>query len=252
MTHNIAVLYTNNSRILFFVTLIFVTVSCARTSCIHDDSDMGLQVIKDKNFINSIGMHMVCTSHKYWVSTTEVTEGQYALVLGQNRVPEPSTYTNHVMPDEYARNKSIYPIRYISYEDANEFCNKLTILDGAANNNSVKYIYKIPSWSQWRSYVADATPEDSVLQFDRNIAPIIRCVASKKPNRLGLYDTLGNVTEYCTDWYNQSKKWRMVAGASYLGADRSYWHKDCKGGVTGDKGVQVGFRVIAISVDDDK
>ncbi len=42
---------------------------------------------------------------------------------------------------------------------------------------------------------------NDVAWYNGNAGPTTHAVATKLPNALGLYDTLGNVWEWCQDWY---------------------------------------------------
>lgn len=41
-----------------------------------------------------------------------------------------------------------------------------------------------------------------------------RCVGTKQCNKLGIYDMIGNVSEYCSDWYSEDEYSRWSAGVT--------------------------------------
>ena len=69
------------------------------------------------------------------------------------------------------------------------------------------YIYALPTEAQWE-FAAKASASgaftakvDDLAWHDQNSGPTTHPVGTKKPNALGLHDTLGNVWEWCADWY---------------------------------------------------
>ena len=104
-----------------------------------------------------------------------------------------------------------HPVENVSWYDAHEFCDKLSQLTGRK--------YSLPTEAQWefaaRGGVKSVKPKE-LLDFERywvggngalpvgNIGPFessTHPVANLKPNELGIYDMIGNVEEWCEDWY---------------------------------------------------
>ena len=132
------------------------------------------------------------TLDSYYIGETEITQAQWRAVMGSN----PSEYTgdNH-------------PVEYVSWEDAQEFCDKLSALTGK------KYV--LPTEAQWEyaarggnkskgyTYSGSNNVDDVAVYLDNKTNQDSN-VKSKKPNELGIYDMSGNVCEWCSDWYSSS------------------------------------------------
>jgi tetratricopeptide (TPR) repeat protein len=136
------------------------------------------------------------TLTRFWLGATEVTQGQWMMVMGSN----PSKH-----------NGLRLPVEQITHDEAMEFCRRLTKLEQAGGRLPSGYAYSLPTEAQWEyasrvgtlgSYAGDkdVRGEDGEWQT--------REVGMRSPNDYGLYDMGGNVYEYCLD------RWGRYPGGS--------------------------------------
>ncbi|MEW6735612.1 MAG: formylglycine-generating enzyme family protein [Acidobacteriota bacterium] len=110
------------------------------------------------------------------------------------------------------RGREKYPVVMVAWEDAMEYCQWLSKQTGET--------YRLPSEAQWEyaargGSVGKAYPwgdelevskanfaaDSSRLSYAEPVLEFIRPVGSYEPNSFGLYDVIGNVWEWCYDWY---------------------------------------------------
>lgn len=85
------------------------------------------------------------------------------------------------------------PMYYISWNDCQEFIKKLNALTGKK--------FRMPTAAEWE-YAAKAGAQEKGEMFgwlEDNSNGITHAVGGKCPNVLGLYDMIGNVSEWCKD-----------------------------------------------------
>ena len=121
----------------------------------------------------------------YRVARYETTQAQYEEVTGEN----PSQFT-----DPRA------PVDSVSWEDAEAFCVRLTAREQQAGRLPAGWVYDLPTDEQWDQFAAGTEVKDAVTSIE-NSHGHPEAVGSGKPNPLGLYDVVGNVWEWCRDWY---------------------------------------------------
>jgi len=142
--------------------------------------------------------HQVTLTKPFYMGRTEVTQGQWKTVMG----------TEPWKRKVYVQEGDDYPAVYVSWNDAVEFCKKLSAMEGK--------VYRLPTEAEWEyacrggtktafSFGDDEAELGKYAWFDGNADAIgedyARRVAQKLPNPYGLHDMHGNVWEWCSDWY---------------------------------------------------
>jgi formylglycine-generating enzyme required for sulfatase activity len=150
--------------------------------------------------------HEVTISKDYYLGVYEVTQAQYEKVIGKN----PSHFQGAVVGNENAD----LPVEKVSWDDAVEFCKKLSDLP---EEKKAGRVYRLPTEAEWEyacragsKTVYSFDDEEGLLPeygwFDRNSSDRTHAVGLLEPNAWGLYDMHGNVWEWCSDWYGEYPK----------------------------------------------
>jgi hypothetical protein len=179
-------------------------------------------------FTNSVGMAMVKATPTLWAGKYPVTQAEYSRVAGSN----PSHFSG-------ARN----PVDSVSYNEASRFCEELTVKEGKEDMLPEGFAYTLPTQAEWQMLMDAATLNDAITsqKGDRTgTAP----VGSLRPNALGLYDTRGNVWEFCLD--PQDKPYRVLRGGAWNSFIEINLRPEFRWYATGpdDRKDTYGFRVV--------
>jgi formylglycine-generating enzyme required for sulfatase activity len=205
---------------------------------------------------NDETQHEVTISKDYYLGVYEVTQAQYEKVMGKN----PSHFQGAKVGNENAD----LPVEKISWDDAVEFCKKLSDLP---EEKKVGRVYRLPTEAEWEyacragsktAYSFD--DEEGLLPeygwFKRNSSDRTHTVGLLEPNAWGLYDMHGNVREWCSDWYVEYSQGAVSDPTGPKeGSDRVHrgggWNSgaaDCRsayrgGSTPGDRFYSLGFRL---------
>jgi formylglycine-generating enzyme required for sulfatase activity len=188
---------------------------------------MGSPVGEERRNSDEGPQHKVKITKSFYIGVLEVTQEQYQQIMDKN----PSHFRG-------ARN----PVEKVSWNDAVEFCRKLSQKDGAT--------YRLPTEAEWEyacragtttpfytgstistdqaNYDGDYTYGNGRKGVDRKKT---LAVGSFAPNAFGLYDMHGNVWEWCQSLY-KSYPYRDADGRENLSSVGS---RVLRGGSWGSK-----------------
>jgi formylglycine-generating enzyme required for sulfatase activity len=139
--------------------------------------------------------HRVRITRPFYLGTTEVTQGQYRAVMGAT----PSLF----------KGSDDLPVDNVSWSDAVAFCDKLNAMEIGSLEGA---IYRLPTEAEWEyacragsttrySFGDNAAYLGDFAWYDDNSRGKTHPVGQKRPNGFNLYDTHGNVYEWCQDGY---------------------------------------------------
>ncbi len=140
----------------------------------------------------------VTLTRDFWIGKYEVTQAEFAAVLGRN--------PSHFLGD------SNRPVEKVTFLDASAYCSALTQRERAAGHLPADYEYRLPTEAEWEyacragstnrfSFGDDTSVADQFAWTAENSEATTHPIGLKRPNAWGLYDMHGNVCEWCSDWF---------------------------------------------------
>ncbi len=132
-------------------------------------------------------VHEVRITKDFWMGQFPVTQRQWQEMMGNN-----PSYFRDAGPDA--------PVEQVSWNDAQAFIAKL-------NSRQTRWTVRLPTEAEWEYASRAGTtgetygPLDDIAWSKGNNTGSTHPVGQKAPNAFGLYDMLGNVWQWCQDWF---------------------------------------------------
>jgi len=250
---------------------------------VRDDNSLKMKLAwcPPGTFVNSDdrpgrgGQVEVTLTKGIWLGRYEVTQSEWKQVM----MTEP--WTDKRLTEEFPdlpKDGDAFAATFVSWEDAMEFCRKLTERECKAGRTPDDWEYTLPTEAQWEYACRAGTTtrfnfgdDESKLAesawFIGNVVPAGESyaheVGQKKPNAWGLYDMHGNVSEWCRDWYSHERlcgrdpevtmRWgqyrcRVHRGGNWVGGAELCRSSRRGGGSQDSRAYSLGFRVALSAV----
>ena len=179
---------------------------------------MGSPTNESQRGPNSETQHSVTLTKGFFMNKYTVTQGAYRSLMSTN----PSYFnTNHGFTLDLNR-----PVEQVSWSDATNYCRLLTIQERNAGRIFTNWVYRLPTEAEWEyacragtttPFYYGANLTSGMANFNGQYAYYSgqastnnpagtflnrpAAVGAYQPNARGLYDMVGNIWEWCQDWY---------------------------------------------------
>lgn len=194
----------------------------------------------------------------YFIAECEVTQAQWQAVMGTSIYQQGDKKDSSYLTPGVGSN---YPMYYVSWYEAQEFCQKLSIATGRT--------YLLPTEAQWE-YAARGGNQSkrykysglhqlsAVGWYGDNSGFSAHPVGQLRANELGIKDMSGNVMEWCSDYYSSyssTKQYDPSCGSGNRAVIRGgswFTNAPCcrvsnrRSSAPSDRNYIIGFRVVCI------
>ncbi|MBL9005225.1 MAG: formylglycine-generating enzyme family protein [Myxococcales bacterium] len=176
---------------------------------------------------NDEKQHRVTLTRGLYVMETEVTQGQYKAVQGNNPAASEKETSDSSECSEYGVGTTL-PVHCVTWFETVRYANGLSMKEGlevcyAINGDQVTWPkgvqcrgfrllteaeWEYAAWASMRTVYAGGNRSDEYLWYDENSGSSMHAVRTRRPNAWGLYDMSGNVWEWVWDWYTE-EPWKL-------------------------------------------
>ncbi|MDP8205675.1 MAG: formylglycine-generating enzyme family protein [Candidatus Electryonea clarkiae] len=156
--------------------------------------------------------HEVTIDYNFWIGQFEVSQEEWRAVTGTN-------------PSQHVGDN--YPLENVSWEDAQGFL-------GTLNDMEEGSPWRLPSEAEWEYAARSGTNTRFPWGDDNNYSSIsnyawyssnsggfTHATGIRNPNQWNIYDTFGNVHEFCEDDYHQNYYFAPEDGSAWIDNPRA-------------------------------
>ena len=174
---------------------------------------LGSPAIEEGRYDDEGPRRLIRFTRPFYLGVHPVTQGQYAAVMNAN----PSAFS--AKGEQAALVEGIdtgrHPVERVNWNDAMAFC---LALGDLPEERQARRDYRLPTEVQWEYACRGAAAQCSPYVFGKEMkakyanfrgkprggraARRTTRVGKYPPNGFGLYDMIGNVWEWCGDWYD--------------------------------------------------
>jgi uncharacterized protein (TIGR02996 family) len=155
---------------------------------------------------------LIRITRPFYLGVYPVTQGQYEAVMGLT--PSAFSARGDQASAVAGADTSRHPVERVHWDDAMAFCRELGRLP---EEKKAHRAYGMPTEAQWEYACRGAAAQYTPFVFGKEITPELANfrawpgardalatsrVGNYPPNGFGLYDMIGNVWEWCADWYD--------------------------------------------------
>ncbi len=227
-----------NQKYKYSVVLIITCVLCCyaatRPEMVHVSAGSFMMGHVSEWMPNSQPVHKVNVD-AFFIDKYEVTQGSYIALMKENPSDTKRGFREEDIDTPVGKG---YPVTRVSWFDAVRYCNARSTAEGLQPCYDVstwecdfsRNGYRLPAEAEWEyacragtsttyffggdvndvinyaNYWPDeAEYREAMIETGKWNRPLPKLlpVGNKKPNPWGLYDMLGNVAEWCNDWYDR-------------------------------------------------
>jgi len=234
-------------RAFVLLLLLPFLTQCAVLKCASFGRHNALaHAAKDHPIVNSLGMKFVpVPGTNILMCIHETRNVDYAAYAAEQLIVDKTWRGEMQAAIRWSGEpQDMHPVVAVSHRDAQAFCRWLSIKEGKT--------YRLPTDAEWSAAVGlneeacetpaqrhhhgpavfpwgsyyPPKPQDGNYQLGEvddgyeGTAPVM----SFNPNKLGIYDLGGNVTEWCHDWWDDARKERVLRGITWFAYDRVVMH----------------------------
>ena len=152
--------------------------------------------------------HRVRITHPFYLGVHEVTQTEFQRVMGNN----PSYFSAAGEGKLTEVDTSQFPVEQLLWNEAQGFCRRFS---ESQKESSAGRRYRLPTEAEWEyacragmtglnSFVENESALKEYAWFSGNSEGQCHPVGQKRPNPWGLFDMLGNVWEWCGDYFGEA------------------------------------------------